>query len=178
MRYHAWLVLCMAVLSGCGGTKKVSPILDSASAQSDQNSCDIALVYKEQSRKEAALSAIRRTVVDDNQSIADDDTVRRLEARAIDLAIPLGAVPLEQYIDCTEEGDFCLAYTSDMMLPALNDFFHKEMERLGWQKKAQYDQYEQLLVYEKPTKIVIISLRPVLKKSAITTFFIFQMHIE
>lgn len=178
MRYHALPLLCMAVLSGCGSNKKiVVHKLDSESVQSDQNSCDIALVYKEQSRKEAALSSIRRTLIADDQSVAND-TVRRLEARAVDLAIPLGVTPLEQYIDCTDDGDFCLAYASDMSLVDLADFFQKEMERLGWQKKAQYEQYEQLLIYEKPAKVVVISLRPSVKKSATTILFIFHMHIE
>jgi len=177
VRYHAWSLLCVVVLSGCGGTKKVIHNPDIASVQSDPNSCDIALVYKEQSRKEAALSSVRRTIIANDQSAADT-TVRRLEARSVDLAIPLGATPLEQYIDCTEDGDFCLAYASDMSLSELGDFFQKEMERLGWQKKAQYKQCEQLLIYEKPTKIVIISLRPSIKKSAATTLLIFQIHSD
>lgn len=177
MRYHTWSLLCVVVLSGCGGTKKVIHNPDVASVQSDPNSCDIALVYKEQSRKEAALSSVRRIIVTDDQSAADN-TVRRLEARSIDLAIPMGVTPLEKYINCTEDGDFCLAYASDMSLSDLSDFFQKEMERLGWQKKAQYEHHEQLIVYEKPGKIVIVSLRPSIKKSFATMLLIFQMYSD
>lgn len=173
MRYSAGIVLCIVVLSGCAGKKKLTPLINRATVS---DSCDIASVYKEQSFKETALSALRRYI--DTQEDDATTIIQKLEARCVDISIPLASTPLERYFALTDHGDCCLAYNVPMSMQELNIFLQKEMERCGWQKMASYEQYEYILLYKKPAKMIIVSLRPQHKKAAHSIMVVIQMHNE
>ena len=167
------LAVFLVCLPSCGGSKKIK---HTAPASSIIDSYDIESVYKEQSLKEAAFSAIRRCI---NTAESDDEhLIKKLEARLVDIPIPVNARPLEQYFTQTDSGDVCMAYDSTMQLEDVRAFYQREMERSGWQRVAHLEGLETVLVYKKPQKISVISLRPGAKRSHALKIVITQMHAE
>ena len=165
------LAVFLVCLPSCGGSKKIK---HTAPASSIIDSYDIESVYKEQSLKEAAFSAIRRCM--DSAEGDDEHQIKKLEARLVDIPVPVNVRPLEQYFTQTDSGDVCIAYGSSMQLGVILAFYQREMERFGWQRIAQLEGLELMLVYKKPKKISVISLRPVAKRIYTLKIVITQMH--
>jgi hypothetical protein len=81
------------------------------------------------------------------------------QARLVDIPVPLQSTPLERYF-YAQEGTVTLGYdvrgyVSDYML-----FYEQGLERSGWRKVTTLStDFESLLVYDKPERFCIISLR-------------------
>ena len=71
-----------------------------------------------------------------------------------------------------------MAYESVMPFDQVVLFYQREMERSGWHREAQLCGIEMLLVYKKPGKKAVISVRSPSKKSQKGTVVITQMRIE
>jgi len=159
------------LLPSCAGSRKIK---QSVPAASIIDSYDIESVYKEQSLKEAALSALRRSLESDSVSDTAHIT-KKLEARLADVPIPLNARPIERYFVQSDTGQACIAYDTALQQEEAIAFYQREMERSGWQKDATMQSAETLFVYKKPGKIVTISLRPAIKRGYNSMIVIMQM---
>lgn len=85
--------------------------------------------------------------------------VRLQEAKMVDIPIPLSAAPLPEYFD-PDNPTIILGYEDKTLSPAgIEDFYAKEMERLGWQAKEQFIGYESKLRFTKPERSCLISIR-------------------
>jgi len=167
-------VIFLILLPSCGGNKKSKHTVLASSAI---DSYDVESVYKEQSFKEAAFSAIRRCI--DSTESDDEHLIKKLEAHLVDIPIPVNTCPLEQYFVQTVNGNVCIAYDSNsMQLEEVFAFYQREMERFGWQRMAQLEGHETVLVYKKPKKICLISLRQIVKRPRAARIVITQMHID
>ncbi len=177
-RYVSLVLLLLAVLPSCGGLKRKEKAKVFVSSSLDQ--CDVESVYKEQSLKGAAFSAIRRQV-DVCVDVAGDaelHIVKKLEARCADIPALINARPLQNVFMQAENGDLYMAYETSLPLDQVVLFYQREMERSGWQQEAQLCGIEVLMVYKKPDKKSVISVRPPSKKSQKGTIVITQMRIE
>jgi len=98
----------------------------------------------------------------EDSSSPDFSFIREQEARLMDIPLPLDAEPLPVYF--LENKDVVsttsLAYKSMVLREDLLTFYQEEMERCGWQKKAESDLLEVFLYFEKPERFCSISLRP------------------
>ena len=175
MKLYALFVclLVLVLLPSCNGNRKAKMAKQPASSIIE--SCDIESIYQEQSLKEAAFSAIRRCI-DTVQGVDEDHFIKSLEARCIDIPIPLSARPIAEYFMQTDAGAIGMAYESSLTLEAMQTFYQREMERSGWQELALHEGYEVLLVYVKPKKICVISLRPAFKRSQLVKMVISLVH--
>ena len=98
---------------------------------------------------------------DDNISV-----IKELEAKLIDIPIPLDVEPIPYYFENGSKRDDAtsLGYESRSSLNDLTLFYTQEMERLGWKKRVTVDAVETLLYFEKPGKYCAVSLRPNVEK--------------
>jgi hypothetical protein len=83
------------------------------------------------------------------------------EARLIDIAIPFGALLLDQYADCQtqQQNETVLGYVSTTPMADLVTFYTEHMERLGWSCACHVRGYEQLLLFERPERSCSVILR-------------------
>jgi hypothetical protein len=96
-------------------------------------------------------------------SIAD----RQSEAQMADMPLPVGGVlvPSVTKIDdvansnATYKGSI-LTYRVTTTRELLIQFYEEEMIRLGWNKLAQSSGDEEILIFETPSKVAIIQMRP------------------
>lgn len=87
------------------------------------------------------------------------------QAKLIDIPIPLDS---EQILSGISANSY--AFYSKDILQSIIHFYEIEMEFLGWQKIAEFIGFESLLVFEKPNKKCIISVRP---EKKVNNIFIF-----
>lgn len=124
-------------------------------------------VYKKQSLQEAAFSAIRRCI-DYEYVDSSDEFIKRIEARYSDIPIPINVRPLRDYFEQDDAGDSCLAYDTELSMDEACAFYQREMEHFGWKQGVCFIKgYEAVLIYKKPQKVAVISLRPVSKRSSV-----------
>jgi len=178
-RIFCIVLVGMLSVSGC---KKRPYKKDIISRNNKSDVQTVESVHKEQSRKEAALTLLRRqhTHSDISGDALNDalHAVRCIEARCTDIAVPLQAQPVEQQCVHNDDGSIALVYDVALPLDTLLTFFSHEMERAGWSQKKLYNRDEYTLLYTKPGKIAIISVRPPTHKSrrthkvVITQFYV------
>jgi len=99
------------------------------------------------------------------------DLAHLKEAKLADIPIPLSVEPLEEFAnDVDVSNQVVLGYSSAMPSEDLFSFYKQEMERLGWQHIASFDEYEKMrmLNFTKPSKFcsVLISKCSCDKKSS------------
>lgn len=103
---------------------------------------------KNHSRKASAVSA--------------DVFVCEHEARLVDVPIPLGACPIKRFSEQQQSTPSqLLGYIVYYSTEELIDYYTYEMERLGWDQRVQHEGAEAVLVFNKPKRIAIISMRPI-----------------
>ncbi|MCF7900340.1 hypothetical protein K9K77_02410 [Candidatus Babeliales bacterium] len=84
------------------------------------------------------------------------------EARLTDISIPLLADA--QMASCSLDGaGMHLLYKTVMPITELISFYKKEMEQSGWEQDFIFEGNEILMVYKKPCRFCVISLRPTKK---------------
>lgn len=88
-----------------------------------------------------------------------DDWVAQ-EAKLFDVPVLIDARPekLTQLEEAEEVAS--VSYTAHISLTEAIDFYEQEMERYGWNLWHSLISQEALLVFEKPSKICTVSLRP------------------
>ncbi len=73
-----------------------------------------------------------------------------LEAKHADLPVPVGF---------SAQSSAPLCYVGTLGIESVRDFYHKQMERLGWVLEDFSQTSEGLLICRKPTRTCVISLR-------------------
>lgn len=91
--------------------------------------------------------------------------VSEQEARLFDLAIPLDAV-----VSKDKSIDNFYSYYSSIPVLNLSEFIEQEMESLGWKLVTKFIDKEASLVFEKPFKYSVVSIRPKSGKSVVLFF--------
>jgi hypothetical protein len=94
------------------------------------------------------------------------DFIHQQEAKHSDIPIPLNAFPIPDYFNQnnTKNAAAVMGYTIPLSTQEVTLFYTLEMERLGWQQVAYFDNLETLLSFEKPGHICTVSIRPCTKK--------------
>jgi hypothetical protein len=75
-------------------------------------------------------------------------------ARLADVPMPLGVKPVLDYV-----GDESFAYTLEDSSLDLASYYCSEMDQYGWNLVGAFQGLEQVLVFEKPHKLVSIVIR-------------------
>lgn len=96
----------------------------------------------------------------DVKDVSALDGIRLQEAKMRDIPIPLSAKPLPEYFD-PDNPIVMLGYEDSTLSPAgIEDFYTKEMERLGWKSEEQFIGHESLLRFTNPQqRSCLISIR-------------------
>ncbi len=87
------------------------------------------------------------------------------EAKFADIPVPLDIQPLDYGITPNS-----YAFQTSINLSEFLKFFIEEMEIFGWDKQCQISTFEELLIFEKPNKIAVISIRSKSKKLHVFVF--------
>lgn len=80
------------------------------------------------------------------------------QARLGNVPVPLQAQP----VSCAklESKQYCLTFDTKLHRQELLDFYHDEMERLGWLQMADMSLPNELLIFGSPDALIAISLVP------------------
>ncbi|HBR70999.1 TPA: hypothetical protein DIC20_00865 [Candidatus Dependentiae bacterium] len=81
--------------------------------------------------------------------------IQLCEARLSDIPIPLNCRPLSASISETS-----FAYNTAKTVDELSTYYRAEMERLGWDVTGENNSDESVLIFAKPYRVAVISLRP------------------
>ena len=84
--------------------------------------------------------------------------IREQEAKMVDIPFPLGAVPLENVSVYTQD-ESVIGYQCSASNEDLREFYTLEMEREGWCNLMSIASSESMLVFSKPYRLCVISLR-------------------
>lgn len=172
--YTVWVLSILVLLPGCGNRRKEAK---NSTGVSSNECCSIDSIYKEQSRKEAAFSSIRKHVDICNAEQEEAHIVAKIEARCADIPVLVDAKPLDDYFVQDDHCEACLAYESHLSLDDVCVFYVRELERCGWRVTAQSSYKEGLIVSKKPGRYTIVSLRPLAKRGQRTMIVINQMRL-
>jgi len=83
------------------------------------------------------------------------------DMRLVDISVPIGAVVYEVTGGTLAQPGIMVArYESRFSIDMLGDFYHLDMERLGWQEHALFQQpHEALLLFEKPYRWCMVLIK-------------------
>ena len=160
--------LCTLLFSGCSQQpqkslkKDISSDVVVAKNVSSDESIYSPINYKLAERDESEKNLIKtvRCKLEAGSRRADSFT-QELEAKLIDIPIPLSAKPLLDYYTAGSDLPIdLLGYNVSMELEDVLKFYEHEMERLGWQRLAFCTGFETLLTFSKPDRLCSISIRP------------------
>ncbi|MFI5332479.1 MAG: hypothetical protein ACHQVS_00055 [Candidatus Babeliales bacterium] len=89
------------------------------------------------------------------------------QARLVDIPIPLQSTALERYF-YAQDGYITLGYDVRGYVSDYTIFYEQGLERSGWRKTAALSApFETLLIYDKPERFCVISLRHAESESVI-----------
>lgn len=95
------------------------------------------------------------------RKISSKEQARQIEARLIDIPIPVTSVATGASVD--SRGAKLLVYSSTLSSDNIKEFYIQEMERFGWQKEDVFEGAELLLQFKKPQRVCSVSVRPTKK---------------
>ncbi len=114
----------------------------------------------------------REPFVNANECVVTDEQYVQ-EAMLIDIPIPLYTHCLFVSVKEDEKNDVVLGYQTPVSTEELIHFYTYEMERFGWIQTKFFQCNEQLMCYETPSRICIISLRKSVQQTGHVDLFIF-----
>lgn len=94
--------------------------------------------------------------------------IPEIEAKLIDIPSMIGSTVINGQLDGEHNEDndtLMLAWASAYDQETLTLFYIQEMEQLGWQKLAKVKGFETTLLFQKPKKFCVISIRAIVNKS-------------
>lgn len=90
----------------------------------------------------------------------------QIEAQLNDIPTMVGFVQVEiPTLHSMPEGQMVCAFASDLDQGMITNFYQFEMERQGWQRMSCIKNLESTLVFQRPKKICIISIRSLSKRT-------------
>lgn len=109
----------------------------------------------------------------------DIQEIRLQEAKLVDIALPLSAIPLPDYFDSSSPITMLGYRDTTLSLCELQEYFMQEMARTGWLLKEQVVGSREILFrFKKPTKRCFISLRKERQGVVILLFTGFTQDLE
>jgi hypothetical protein len=87
-----------------------------------------------------------------------------IEAKLQDIPTMVGSIPIELYNAQLPERQMMLAWACQYDQEMVTNFYNFEMENAGWKRIACIKGYENTLVFQKPKRICIISIRTLSSK--------------
>jgi len=96
------------------------------------------------------------------------------EARLIDVPIPIDSTFVADKAKKGSIDSKCcmLFYSTKKSLQEVKVFYEKEMERFGWRVSAECSDRESTLLFEKPSKVCVVSVRPGDGKAGSSNLFV------
>lgn len=132
---HIFLILILLVIPGCH-TDNVKKNVQNKISNAD--------------RKRLGLDAAGQA----------RDTLREVESKLFDIPIPFQAQPLHTEVDSLDKEQIMLTYRIDTTeRETIITVYRNEMERFGWQEIATFNGSEIVLVFTKPRRYCVVSLR-------------------
>lgn len=100
-------------------------------------------------------------------SVAD----KRREALMHGMPLPVGGtlLPLAGRVSTPHAEQSIVRYKVPSSRETVQRFYDKEMMRLGWHKKAQSSQGQDIMVFESPTHIALVQIAPEKKNHVMLT---------
>ncbi len=87
------------------------------------------------------------------------EIIREREAKLVDIPIPFNAQALPAAFSHDEQnGSYELGYQLSCKADDVEQFYRAEMERLGWNESFSIKGTQTLLVFEKPSRLCILSI--------------------
>lgn len=123
-------------------------------------------------QKQAAFSFDSlETNIDIAAGMADQNSYDpEIEAKLHDIPTMVGSVPVEfektihpEPVEGLNEGQIMLAFVCQYDQEMVANFYNFEMENAGWKRLACIRGFENTLVFQKPKKLCIISIRSLSK---------------
>ena len=149
--YNFFCIASLVVFAGCAHNKKNK--YDAVSKPEDkQRSVCPPVVSLSQQEKELDASS--------GWFFSDDpDEVAIFQAKIADIPFPLGATLLSYQHQDAPAHQSLLTYSTHSSIESMVWFYKQHMERLGWRTMTEIAGTEGMLVYKKPHKMCVISLR-------------------
>lgn len=159
---------CALILPGCGSQPKkihfdsnthIDCMLgeDEFISQRERvHAKDVARRFDDREKMAAQLVDTSPTT-----QLASEDMVRLFEAKLADIPVPIGSNPIKQYFQSAalDAQEIVLGYVSEQSIEEIALFYAVQMEQFGWQQTATFGGVEQLLMFEKPDQLCVVSLR-------------------
>lgn len=159
---------CALILPGCGPQPKkihfdpntqIDCLLDEdefVSPRERVHASDVARRFDDAQKQAGTLVDVSPAT-----HIESEDLVRLFEAKLSDIPIPIGSRPIKQYFEAAsfEAPSFVLGYVSEQTIQEIALFYEAHMEQFGWVQTATFGGVEQLLMFDKPDQLCVISLR-------------------
>lgn len=115
-------------------------------------------------RSSSYVSSVINTVEITNNTVTWLD-----EAKRADIPFPIPSVPIPQR-NWADGDTVVLGCRTSLSADEVTLFYCREMERLGWLCIKRFSGYEELLSFEKPSRICIVSIRSIRDKTDIMVF--------
>lgn len=115
--------------------------------------------------KKAALQKAAFSLHEIETQIDVDQSVVELEAKLIDIPTALGS-RLSSITQISEQPyQLCATFLCTQNIAELDEFYTEQMAYQGWQTIAHICGDELMQIYKKPSKICVISFRPITSDS-------------
>lgn len=124
---------------------------------------------KKSSVSATQTGATQRKVSLSRSKTHEIEQAREHEAKQTDIPVPLGSRLIKNKIkkkqayttthDNQQDHSSVMSYTTNMKEGDIALFYQQEMERLGWRQLASHVGDESYFIFDKPDKIVVVSLR-------------------
>lgn len=86
----------------------------------------------------------------------------RLEAKLVDIPLPLKTLlePQQIAFSAIDATAVMRVYKARLTVDEIVLFYQQEMERMGWRQELFFAGQDSLLVFERPTRSCVVSIRP------------------
>ena len=167
MERQVSIAVLIASLLFCSSCKK-SDISNSIALQNSKKNINVDIFTDVSELEAKRLVGHRSYKVDERKLLTNKqlqglrDLARTKEAKLSDIPIPLNVDPLDDFLDSSySEKEIVLGYHSNMSTDDIFRFYKQEMERLGWQNVASFDEYEKMFIlnFTKPSKFCSVLIR-------------------
>lgn len=166
---------CFILIIGAISICLTSCIKKSASDREDRSDADLLFSqptlqdYKQMERLEGysnAQTVFKRSRADSLTPLEPSTRDEYRDTLLLDVPLPVDARALAGHADCITQRGLCLARSTSLQQSALVDFYLSMLESAGWSLSGQVQSSEEwLMVWEKPRKLCVVSLRPVHTRS-------------
>lgn len=145
------------LLSGCGGGLK----------SRSQTSQQPAAAFRQENAKRFALANEDTAQLPLSAAAGISLSSEVVQAKLADIAVPFSTniVFAYQAHSHNQSKGICAGFETTLTTQSISSFYEREMELMGWTKRASFESYESVFVFEKPNKTCVITMRSHPKKN-------------